>query len=374
MIPANSFIQALKRQGVGVFAGVPDSLLAPLCAGLRDICAANEHIITANEGNAVALAAGHYMATGKIGVVYAQNSGLGNCVNPLTSLTDPQVYSIPLLLIIGWRGEPGVPDEPQHVKQGRMTPGQLELLEIPCRLLDADSDHEALIEEIFNVMRRNLAPAAFLVRKGTFRPFAANAASPAAGMRREEALREIMALARADDLVIATTGKTSREIFEIRKQRGERHNDFLTVGSMGHASSIALGVALGNPRRRVICLDGDGAMLMHMGALPIIGNLKPANLIHVLLNNAAHESVGGQPTVAGRIDWEALSRACGYRGYHRADHLAALRACWPAMTRTQGPQLLEIRIAVGARRDLGRPTLTPEQMKTAFMEAARDDG
>ncbi len=375
MIAANSFIQALKRQGVGLFAGVPDSLLAPFCACLRDECSANEHVLTANEGNAVALAAGHYMATGKIGVVYAQNSGLGNCVNPLASLTDPEVYAIPLLLIIGWRGEPGVSDEPQHVKQGRITPRQLELLDIPYHVLASDSDYETILDTVFDEMRRTQAPSAVLVRKGTFEPFTGKPRMPSPGLRREDALREIVTLADPDDLLVSTTGKTSRELFEIREQRGERHADFLTVGSMGHASSIALGTALGNPRRRVICLDGDGAALMHLGALPIIGNVKPANLLHVLLNNAAHESVGGQPTVAGAMDFEAIVRACGYRYYRRVDDVAGLRRAWRALADgAAGPAMLEIRIAVGARSDLGRPTMTPEQMKTAFMEAARDDG
>ena len=371
MITPDTFFNALKQRGIDLFAGVPDSLLKNFCAYAHDHSRAREYIITANEGNAVGLAAGYHLATGKVAAVYMQNSGLGNTVNPLTSLTDPEVYRIPLLLIIGWRGEPGVKDEPQHIKQGRITPGQLELLEIPNWILQVDSDLEKVLTEVFATIQNTNAPAAILIRKGTFTDYKSRQKpDQVASIKREDALRELMAVAGGDDLIVSTTGKTSREVFELRAARGEAQRDFLTVGSMGHTSSIALGVALGNPKRRVICLDGDGSALMHLGAVPIIGSLKPRNLVHVLLNNAAHESVGGQPTVAGKMNFATICKACGYQGYQLATDIESLKHCWQAISRSEGPQMLEIRIATGSRDNLGRPSSTPEENKRAFMEAS----
>lgn len=374
MISTQSFYSSLRKRGVELFAGVPDSLLKHLCAFLDSSCSAGEHIITANEGNAIALAAGYHLATGKIGAVYMQNSGLGNCVNPLASLTDPEVYCIPVLLIIGWRGEPGVKDEPQHVKQGRITPGQLDLLQIPWQILDADSDQDEVLERIFAELREKQAPAALLVRKGTFSEFKAdNKKQQEAQLSREQALELILDLASPQDLFISTTGKTSRELFELRAKRGEQQQDFLTVGCMGHTSSIALGAALGRPERRVVCLDGDGSLIMHLGSMPVAGNLGADNLVHVLLNNQAHESVGGQPTVAGEMDFAAIGRACGYKAHHLARGLESLEQAWKAVDRTQGPQLLEIRLRPGARQDLGRPSSSPQENKKAFALKARSE-
>jgi len=372
MIAADAFFNALKERGIGLFTGVPDSLLKSYCAYVDDNSRPDEHIIAANEGNAVALATGYYLSTGKIGAVYMQNSGLGNSINPLTSLADPEVYCIPVMLIIGWRGEPGVKDEPQHLKQGRITCAQLELLEIPYWILQADSDLEFVLKEAFEAIQRTNAPIALLVRKGSFSGYKSRRKrDQGTAFKREDALCELLSLAHEDDLVVSTTGKTSREVFELRAKRGQFQSDFLTVGSMGHTSSIALGVALGNPNRRVICLDGDGSALMHLGAISIIGALQPYNLVHVLLNNGAHESVGGQATVAGKMDFSSIVKGCGYRGYQLAMDVQALRKCWHAINRTEGPQMLEIRICIGSRDDLGRPTSTPEENKRAFMEAAR---
>lgn len=370
MISPELFYNSLCKRGVGLFAGVPDSLLKHLCAFFDSNCRKDEHVITANEGNAVALAAGFYLSTGKLGAVYMQNSGLGNCVNPLTSLSDPEVYSIPMLLIIGWRGEPGAKDEPQHIKQGRITTGQLELMEIPYQVLQADSDLDQIIEDVFNKIKKNRFPAALLIKKGTFASCTDRKQAINQDMlKREEALAIVLDLAGREDLFVSTTGKTSRELFEIRATRGETQRDFLTVGSMGHTSSIALGVAMGNPGRRVVCLDGDGSVIMHMGSMPVIGSLKPANLIHVLLNNSAHESVGGQPTVAGQIDFEDLAISCGYRTYHCANDIASLKRAWLEIEGTAGPHLLEIKICTGSRVDLGRPTSTPQENKESFMKA-----
>jgi phosphonopyruvate decarboxylase len=375
MIEPKALFDALRSRNVGLFAGVPDSLLSNFCAYVDDHGPAGEHIITANEGNAVALAAGHYLATGKISVVYMQNSGLGNTINPLTSITDSEVYRIPMLLVIGWRGEPGVKDEPQHVKQGRITPGQLDLLEIPHRVLDANSNIEELLNELFAIAAASCSPVALLVRKDAFAPYKSQRKVAADyPLPREEALRQILTLANASDLVVSTTGKTSREVFELRVERGEVQRDFLTVGGMGHTASIALGVALGQPDRRVLCLDGDGSLIMHMGSMPIIGSLAPKNFVHVLLNNAAHESVGGQPTVAGDVDFSAIAQASGYRAYFLAEDAASLAECWARLDRTPGPVLVEVKIKNGSRANLGRPTSTPEQNKTAFMAQCSGQG
>lgn len=372
MIDPKDFVGALKSRNVSFFTGVPDSLLSDFCAYVDDNSERGEHIITANEGNAIALAAGHYMATGKVPVVYMQNSGLGNSVNPLTSLVDSEVYGIPILLIVGWRGEPGVNDEPQHVKQGRITPGQLDLLELPYGILDADSDIDSLLSEMFAKLQSTRSPVALLVRKGAFRGYKSQP-KPATAFQlsREEALRQILRQADARDLVVSTTGKTSREVFELRVERGEAQRDFLTVGGMGHTASLALGVALGRQNRRVLCLDGDGSVLMHMGALAIIGSMKPKKFIHVLLNNGAHESVGGQPTVADQVDFSSIARAVGYAGYYVAVDQASLAKCWQELALVSGPVMLEVKIKNSSRSNLGRPTSTPQENKLAFIAHAR---
>lgn len=371
MIHPDDFYRQLKAANIGLFTGVPDSLLSSLCAYVDDRCSASEHIIAANEGNAIALAMGYYLSSGNYAAVYMQNSGLGNAINPLTSLADPQVYRVPMLLIIGWRGEPGVSDEPQHIKQGRITPGQLALLEIPHQVLDSDSDGAAVLARALSTLADTEAPVALLVRKNAFSPYTAQrppAQRPA--WTREQALAALLD-ACGDDLIVCTTGKASRELFELRAQRCQAQRDFLTVGGMGHTASLALGVALGNPHKRVICVDGDGSVLMHMGALPIIGSRSPRNFIHVLLNNAAHESVGGQSTVADRVDFAAIARACGYAHYAKADNADSLVQAWPGMLHQAGPAMLELCIGTGSRGDLGRPTSSPEHNKLAFIQAAR---
>lgn len=371
-ISPESLFTGLRQRGVGMFVGVPDSLLKSFCAYVEDHASRAEHIIAANEGNAVAIALGYHLATGRVGAVYLQNSGLGNTINPLMSLADADVYRVPMLLIIGWRGEPGVKDEPQHVKQGRVTEAQLGVLEIPYHILDAKSDVNGVLEAAFESLRTTGAPVALLVRGETFSGYKLKQRPSArSSFSREEALRQVLALSRPDDLVVSTTGKASREVFELRVERKEPQRDFLTVGGMGHASSIALGLALGNPARRVICLDGDGALLMHMGAMAIIGDIKPSNFVHVLLNNAAHESVGGQPTVAGGIDVGAIAKATGYAAYSTAQDAAGLATAWDALRDVRGPVMLEVKINTSSRDNLGRPSSTPEQNKEVFMAAAR---
>lgn len=373
MIDPEKFFNSLRQRGIGFFTGVPDSLLKHFCACISDNCAVNEHVITANEGNAIALAAGYHLSTARVAAVYMQNSGLGNAVNPLMSLADPEIYKIPMLLLIGWRGEPGTKDEPQHIKQGRITPGQLELMEIPYQVLDKDCDSDALLDRAFEEIERTNAPAAILVRKGTFAPYVSeDKRTPFSSLSREDALDEILFLAGENALIVSTTGKTSREVFEIRARHEQPQRDFLTVGSMGHTASIALGAALGNPQKKIVCIDGDGSALMHLGSLPVIGDLKPANLIYVLLNNAAHESVGSQRTVADQLDFSALAKACGFRQYMRVETIEGLKNGWTEISEKPGPHMIEVRIRPGSRNNLGRPTRTPEENKKAFMGAAID--
>ncbi len=373
MISPEEMYNYLKFNGIGMFAGVPDSLLSNFCAYLDDRGDRCENIIVANEGNAIALAVGYHLSTGKICAVYMQNSGLGNAINPLTSLADPEVYKIPLLMIIGWRGEPGTKDEPQHVKQGRITIAQLNLLDIPYWILDQNSNVKQILKEVFLKLKDKNSPVAILVRKDAFDDHKSKDNKiQASSFKREDALRQLLSLVEKDDLIISTTGKTSREIFELRLERYESQRDFLTVGGMGHTASIALGVALGNPKKRVICLDGDGSVLMHMGALPIIGDLKPNNMVHVLLNNSAHESVGGQLTVAGNVNFAAIAKASGYLDYQVANDKGSLISCWRKICKQSGPILFEVKISVGSRKDLGRPTSTPEENKRKFMKFAHE--
>ncbi|CAM5206812.1 phosphonopyruvate decarboxylase [Alishewanella longhuensis] len=372
MISPAEFSAELSKLGIHFFTGVPDSLLQSLCAYIDDTLPAGQHTITANEGGALAMAAGYYLGSGKPACVYMQNSGLGNVVNPLTSLTDAEVYRIPALLIIGWRGEPGVKDEPQHVKQGRITPLMLDNLNIPWQVLEASSDINTVLAQSFADLERTGAPVALLVRKNTFAEY--KLAKPAANpdsLSREDALATILECSDNSDVMVSTTGKTSRELYELREARNESQRDFLTVGAMGHTSSIALGVALSTPNRRVICLDGDGSFLMHMGGAAIIAASGATNLIHVVLNNEAHESVGSQPTVAGRIDFAGLSKALGYRGYFVADSAASLQRVWLDVAEQSGPVLLEVKIRTGSRADLGRPASTPVANKQAFMGHCR---
>lgn len=371
MIEPSCFFNALSRRGIDFYAGVPDSLLANFCAYVDDQGGKNQHLITANEGNAVALAMGFYMATGKFSAVYMQNSGLGNTINPLTSLADPEVCRVPMLLIVGWRGEPGVQDEPQHIKQGRITLNQLEVLSIPYWIIDANTSIDEVLDAAFSILKERNAPVALVVRKDTFTKYKPKTKQPEIAMlARESALERLLTMCEPDDLVVSTTGKTSRELFELRAKHQQPQRDFLSVGGMGHASSIALGVAIGQPGRRVVCLDGDGSMLMHMGSLPVIANYQPKKFMHVLLNNFSHESVGGQATSARLVNFEELARAVSYAGYAVAHDTASLSAAWDKLSRLDGPVLLEVKIRNGSRDDLGRPTTTAEQNKRAFMEAA----
>ena len=354
------------------FTGVPDSQLKAVCAYLYDRYGISDrHIIAANEGNAAALAAGYHLATGKTPVVYLQNSGLGNIVNPAASLLNHKVYGIPCLFLVGWRGEPGVHDEPQHLFQGEITLSLLEQLGIPAFVIDKTTTQEQLQAKLaeYRALFAQGRQAAFVVRKGALEYEPRRKFTNSNELRREEIIAHILDRAGSSDIFVSTTGMASRELFELREARGEGHGrDFLTVGSMGHSSSIALGLALQKPDRRVWCIDGDGAALMHLGAMAVIAAQAPENLIHVVINNQAHESVGGMPTVADRTDLCGVARACGYRQALRAQTAAQLDGALQALGAQAGPLFLEVQAALGSRKDLGRPTTTPQQNKRAFMD------
>ncbi len=358
--------------GADFYTGVPDSQLKALCNYLMDTYGIDpkHHVIAANEGNCTALAAGYHLATGKVPVVYMQNSGEGNIINPVASLLNDKVYAIPMIFIVGWRGEPGIHDEPQHIYQGEGTTRLLEDMGIEYYIIGADTTDEQ-VKEAMEGFRKKLdqgLDVAFVIRKGALTDAPKVKYSNDNSMLREEIIQHIVA-ASGEDPIISTTGKASRELFETRVANEQSHKyDFLTVGSMGHSSSIALGVALNKPNQRIWCVDGDGAVLMHMGSMAVIGANKPANLIDVVINNGAHETVGGMPTVASKIDLVAIAKACGYPNAVSVDSFDALdKELEKAKTRNE-LSLIEVKCSIGAREDLGRPTTTALENKQNFME------
>jgi len=369
-IHPTDFLNQFARHGIEFFAGVPDSLLKEFCLCVDDHVPNDTHIITANEGNAIALASGFYLANKSLPLVYMQNSGLGNAVNPLLSLCDPDVYSIPLLVMIGWRGEPGVKDEPQHVKQGKIQVELLESMGIPFETFSKnDTDFDLKISRTAEKAINESRPVVLLIKKGTFEPYGKKPhISDVYSMGREEALEIILENLHEKDIVVSTTGKTSREIFEIRENKDDSHErDFLTVGSMGHCSSIALGIALAKPQRNVICIDGDGAMIMHLGSLTSIASLQPKNFHHILINNEVHESVGGQETAAKNIDLSYVVKSMGIKNMYKAQSTDELINCLNHFLSSNGPSFLEVKVRPGSRDDLGRPTITPVENKKNFM-------
>lgn len=374
MIKCEEFFGVLKDNGINFFCGVPDSLLKDFCAYLENNYSDDQHFIAANEGNAVAIAAGHYLATREIGLVYMQNSGLGNSVNPITSLIDPDVYNIPALLLIGWRGEPGKKDEPQHVKQGKITLNILETLGVPYEILpDSINEVKNRINHICSIMKEQETPYALVVREGAFQSYESTKVNRTRyEMTREEAIKLIIDHLSVNDIIVSTTGKTSRELYEYRESLKQGHSqDFLTVGSMGHASQIALGIALAKPNRQVFCIDGDGAAIMHLGALAIIGANAPSNFKHIIINNGCHDSVGGQPTVGYQINFGDIAKACGYKTTQRYDTKEEIEQRFSVVRDNAGPVLIEIRVNQGSRKDLGRPLSTPIENRNSFMRFLR---
>ena len=371
---ARQFIDIL---GADFYTGVPDSQLKALCSCLlrRYGVDPKHHVIAANEGNCAALAAGYHLATGKVPVVYMQNSGEGNIVNPVASLLHDDVYGIPMIFVIGWRGEPGAKDEPQHVYQGRITCQLLKDLGIDYTIVSPETTVEEA-EQAMEGFRAKLAQGrdvAFVIRKEALTDSGKVENRNRRTLIREDVIRTIAACSEGDPIV-STTGKASRELFEIREQRGEGHeNDFLTVGSMGHASSIALGIASQKEQTTVWCIDGDGAALMHMGALAVIGACRPDNLVHIVIDNEAHETVGGMPTVSPAIQLAGIARDCGYAYTAEIDTMEALVSELKAARARKQLTFLQVHCALGSRKDLGRPTTTPKQNKAAFMKRLAEE-
>ena len=364
MINTKEFYHTLLENNMDFFTGVPDSLLKDLCACITENTPAQKNIIAANEGNAVGIACGYHIATGHYGVVYMQNSGEGNAVNPLLSIADEEVYAIPMLLVIGWRGEPGTKDEPQHKKQGKVTLGLLEAMGIEYAVL-AD-DYRPQLDAAIAYMKETNKPYALVVRKGTFSEYKIQKKIVDLPLTRERALECVLNDISGEDFIVSTTGKTSREIFEIREARGQSHaGDFLTVGGMGHTSSIALGMSLGT-ERNVYCIDGDGSFIMHMGSFAVTADKAGANFKYILNNNGAHESVGGQPTVGFKIDVAVILKAVGFRKVYVARTEAEIHAAMQALAGEKLAALI-INTRQGSRDDLGRPTLSPKENKEAMM-------
>lgn len=360
-------------QDFDFFTGVPDSQLKALCDYLMFTYGIDpkHHIIAANEGNAAALAAGYHLATGKVPVVYMQNSGEGNIINPVASLLNDKVYAIPCLFIVGWRGEPGIHDEPQHIYQGQVTLQLLQDMDIASFVIGKETTEEEVRARLaeYRKLWAKGKQCALVVRKGALEFHSKVKYENSNTMGREEIIRHIAAHS-GQDPIVSTTGKASRELFEIREANGQQHSyDFLTVGSMGHSSSIALGLALHRPEKKVWCIDGDGAALMHMGAMAVIGASQPQNLVHIVINNAAHETVGGMPTVAGKVDLVQIAKACGYLQAERVTSFEALDAALQAAKDSERLCFIEAACGIGARATLGRPTTTPIENKEAFMRS-----
>jgi phosphonopyruvate decarboxylase len=367
MMNPQDFTKLLEESGFNFFTGVPDSTMKEWIA---DISVKENHVAAVNECEAVAIAAGYYLASKNPACVYMQNAGLGKTVNPLTSLCDKEVYGIPALLIVGWRGEPGVHDEPQHKKMGKITTALLDVLGVPWKVLPGNMDGaRGALADAKKYMETESAPYALIVKPGIFEKTEIKKSGAAgAEMLREEAVGIIAGFLPADAVIVSTTGKTSRELFEYREKNGGGHEkDFLTVGSMGCASSIAFGISRAEKKRKVAILDGDGAVLMQMGTFATIGHYAPENILHIVFDNGSYESTGGQATVSASVDFIRLASSCGYKKIYPADNPADLRKSMAESLETSGPVLLVVKVKTGSRENLGRPTASPQENKTAFM-------
>lgn len=363
MIDTKAFYCALIRHEFDFFTGVPDSLLKELCCCIDDNAAPSRHITAANEGNAVAIASGYHVATGRYGVVYMQNSGIGNAINPLLSLSDPRVYDIPMLLIIGYRGEPGTKDEPQHITQGELTLPLLDTLGIHYAVLK--ENYESQLAECLHCVKELHRSAALIVRKDTFSTYQTMSAwHEELPFTRESALETIIRELKQDAYIVSTTGKTSREIYEIRERFGMSHsNDFLTVGSMGHTASLALGISLFTDQK-IYCIDGDGSFIMHMGGVAVAAQNAGDHFRYILINNGCHQSVGGQKTIADQINLTKLLSAFGFPEVYSVNNAHALQK----HLRNNRKIAIVVNVNCHARDDLGRPTATPIENKILFQD------
>lgn len=365
---AENFVKIL---GCDFYTGVPDSKLKALCNYLMNTYGTDckHHIIAANEGNCSAIAAGYYLAQKKVPAVYMQNSGEGNIINPVASLLNDNVFAIPVIFIIGWRGEPNVKDEPQHIFQGQITLKLLDVMDIKYFIVSKETTEKEL-EHVMSEFKKILnegRQVAFVIKKEALTYSKDVIYKNNNKLNREEVIEHIVRFT-GEDTIISTTGKISRELFEIREKNKQSHEkDFLMVGSMGHCSSLALGIALNKPEKKIWCIDGDGSMLMHMGALSVIGANNPQNLIHIIINNSAHETVGGLPTAAEKIDICAIAKACGYKNTVCTNDLNMLDAELQNAKKKNELSLIEIKCSIESRNDLQRPSKTPLENKNDFM-------
>ncbi len=367
MVDPKDLFSFFEKNKINNFIGVPDSLLKNFCFFLDDNVSGEKHLITAHEGSAISLAAGIYLGSKKVSLVYMQNSGLGNAVNPLLSLVDQAVYSIPMLLMIGWRGEPGIEDEPQHVKQGEVTEKMLKTMHIPYMIIDSNNDYNKELSSLIQLMKDQSKPVAILVKKNTFMPYVPISRELCKfEISREDAIKIIVDETNEDTIIVSTTGMASRELYEYRKFKNLSHqNDFLTVGSMGHSSLIALGISMQNTEKDIICIDGDGSMIMHMGNLGLIGQNNCKNFTHIVLNNGAHDSVGGQPTLGLKIDLPKIALACGYENVISVNNKNQFKE---TLKIRKNYSLIEIKVNKGNRKNIGRPNTTPIENKDNFMK------
>lgn len=374
MVDPQEFYSSLQKNDINFFSGVPDSLLKDICAYISDNSTEDNHKITANEGSAIGLSIGYFLATNKLPFVYMQNSGIGNAINPLISLADKLVYSIPILLMIGWRGEPGVKDEPQHIKQGIITEKLLDVLSIPYEIIKGENNQKEInniIKKLKSKALKENTPVALLVKKGTFKKYAPKKNPELlkeSFLSRTDVLDHYVGL-KKDNIVISTTGVTSRELLAVRKKYNSNcEKDFLTVGGMGHANQIALGIALYKKNTKVICFDGDGSLLMHMGSLASIIDSKCKNYIYILLNNFVHDSVGAQPIGAKSIDFIKVAEACGFKKKYKINNKIELRNLEKILNE-DGPIFIEFIIRPGFPSDLIRPDKSPKENKYIFQNA-----
>lgn len=367
MLNPKDFFEILNiENGYEYFCGVPDSTLKSFCSFVDDH--AKDHLICANEGSAIGNAIGYHLATNKVPVIYMQNSGFGNAINPILSMASKEIYQIPMLIIIGWRGEPGLKDEPQHIHQGKVLLPSLDSMELDYDILPTKYEStQKLITDITSKIKSKKRPYFLVVKKGTFDNYESKQSKSLNTLNRIEVIKEITQTFRSEKF-ISSTGYISRELFQIREETNTDHSlDFLTIGAMGHASQIAYSYAK-HSKKRTICLDGDGSFLMHMGGATAIKSRPHTNIIHIVLNNGAHLSVGGQPTIAEKLSLDKIASECGFEHTYSVSSQSELTKTLTKIKDKTGPIFIDIKVNKEIKKDLMRPNLSPLEMKNLFME------
>lgn len=368
MINITEFLVELKKNDLTFFSGVPDSLLKNLCFAI-DKKFKSKHFVAANEGSAIGIGLGYYLKTKKIPVIYMQNSGLGNAINPLISLANSKVYRIPLFMIIGWRGENSkkLIDEPQHITQGKETINFLKSLGVKYKIVSSRSNIKKIIKELKNYSYKNKLPVCILIKKNSFENKKINKTLPQKKLYlREELLRTIVNDLPKKSNIVSTTGILSRELNEILNYNNlKKLNNFMCVGGMGHAISVASGIAI-NTNKKIFCFDGDGALTMHMGSLTTSAMQK--NIVHILFNNNGHESVGGQKTSADNIKFYKLAKSLGYKTAKYCKNKIQLIKAISEAIRSKESFFIEVLCKQGHRKNITRPSTKMTILKEQFME------